>query len=521
MSQKKRTENEVPEQAENVISANSEAAEAAKAEAAEQPEAAKEPNNEAAKTADEAAEAAGQASESEKAEEAKPETAASGGGKRKRKKEKKPLTKEQKKKRTIKALIIVGAIVLALAIIISSIAIANTVSVKALLKNAKSFSRVEYTEQLKPVKDTDGYWTFNTDRELKVMQITDVHIGGGSFSQNKDVWAMNAVATMIRAEKPDLVIVTGDIAFPVPYAAGTFNNLSGTKIFANMMESLGVYWTFVYGNHDTEVYSNYTREEITKYYEGEIESGNFKYCLFERGFADEEELTVGTPNARGYGNNIIKVKNSAGIVTHAFVLLDSHSYIDGDYFGMAWKYDNLHESQINWYTAEMDKLKAANVEKGGADVPVKNTAYFHIPLREYREAWKEFKENDNKDTENVKKIYGNVGESDGTKNGQRTYGVFCGMGTDEFFEQGAAHGLSGVFCGHDHYNNFSIEYKGVRLTYGMSIDYLAYPGIYKEHSQRGCTIITIAEDGTFDCEARNYYRDYQQKPEKGSADDIK
>ena len=52
-----------------------------------------------------------------------------------------------------------------------------------------------------------------------------------------------------------------------------------------------------------------------------------------------------------------------------------------------------------------------------------------------------------------------------------------------------------VFCGHDHYNNFSIDYKGIRLTYGMSVDYLAYPGIYKEGTQRGCTIITFSPDG--------------------------
>ncbi len=31
----------------------------------------------------------------------------------------------------------------------------------------------------------------------------------------------------------------------------------------------------------------------------------------------------------------------------------------------------------------------------------------------------------------------------------------------------------GIFCGHDHYNNISLEYKGIRLTYAMSIDYLA------------------------------------------------
>lgn len=427
---------------------------------------------------------------------------------KKRKKEKKVLTPEQKKKRTIKALIITGSILLAFAIFISGVAIANTVGVKAIIKQAQSFEQVAYTEheQLVPTKDSDGFYTFTADRDLKVLQFTDVHIGGGSFSQTKDTWAMNAVATMIRAEQPDLVVVTGDIAYPVPFQAGTFNNMSATEIFANMMESLGVYWTFAFGNHDTEAYSMYTREDICKYYEG----AGFNYCLFERGFSGEND---------GYGNNMIKVKNSQGIITQAIVTLDSHSYTDGDYFGMAWKYDNIHKSQTDWYAETMDSFVAQNVAKNGDNTPVKNLVFFHIPLVEYRDAWTELMENnqnitydrDNQsmggiqDTQNVKYIYGIMGESDKTKNGVRSYGVYCGYGQDEMFEQGLTHGMQGVFCGHDHYNNFSIEYKGIRLTYGMSVDYLAYVGIYKEHAQRGCTVITVRPDGTFDCAPRNYY----------------
>lgn len=424
------------------------------------------------------------------------------------KKPKKVLTPEQKKKRTVKALIITGSVLLAIAIFISGCAIANAVGVNAIIKQAQSFERVEYTEhtQLVPTKDADGYWAFTADRDLKVLQFTDVHIGGGCFSQDKDTWAMNAVATMIRKEQPDLVVVTGDIAYPVPFQAGTFNNLNATEIFANMMEKLGVYWTFAFGNHDTEAYSRYTREDICEYYEG----AGFKYCLFDRGFSNDE---------RGYGNTAIKVKNSAGIITQALIMLDSHSYTDGDIFGMAWKYDSLHASQTQWYVETMDSFVSQNVENGGENTPVKNLAFFHIPLEEYRLAWKEIKEhNPNlsnnaqnqmteniENTENVKYIYGIIGESDKTKNGVRTYGIFCGYKSEDFFEQGMTHGLQGTFCGHDHYNNFSVEYKGIRLTYGMSIDYLAYPGIYKEHLQRGCTIITVSTDGTFDCHARNYY----------------
>ena len=91
--------------------------------------------------------------------------------------------------------------------------------------------------------------------------------------------------------------------------------------------------------------------------------------------------------------------------------------------------------------------------------------------------------------------------------GEMTYGVFCGIGDDDFFEKGQQNGLQAVFCGHDHYNNFSVNYKGIRLTYGMSIDYLAYAGIWQETNQRGCTVIKYAPNGSFECKAENYYQD--------------
>lgn len=68
----------------------------------------------------------------------------------------------------------------------------------------------------------------------------------------------------------------------------------------------------------------------------------------------------------------------------------------------------------------------------------------------------------------------------------------------------------GAFFGHDHLNNFALNYKGVQLTYGYSIDYLAYSGISKYGLQRGCTIITIKPDGSFDCQLENYYQDKYQ-----------
>lgn len=78
-----------------------------------------------------------------------------------------------------------------------------------------------------------------SDKGLKVMQLTDVHIGGGWMSIKKDAMAINTVATMIRVEKPDFVVVTGDISYPVPFQAGTFNNKSGAQDFCRADGNVG------------------------------------------------------------------------------------------------------------------------------------------------------------------------------------------------------------------------------------------------------------------------------------------
>ena len=64
-----------------------------------------------------------------------------------------------------------------------------------------------------------------------------------------------------------------------------------------------------------------------------------------------------------------------------------------------------------------------------------------------------------------------------------------------------------VFCGHDHLNNFSLNYKGINLCYSYSIDSLAYSGISKLGSQRGCTVINVDENGNAEHHLENYYQD--------------
>ena len=70
---------------------------------------------------------------------------------------------------------------------------------------------------------------------------------------------------------------------------------------------------------------------------------------------------------------------------------------------------------------------------------------------------------------------------------------------DEAYKKAVENGIiKWMFCGHDHLNTLSLTYKGIRLTYGMSIDCLGYNGISKSYIQRGGTLITRKTDGRVD-----------------------
>ena len=397
---------------------------------------------------------------------------------------KKRKSRRKKKVNVKKVLRIIVAVILAIAVIIT---LANVLAVQNLLKKGNSYDKVEFENQLVPEKDENGNWYFTTDREFKVMHITDIHIGGGFLSKGVDEKALNAIAIMVTREKPDLVIATGDIAFPVPYRAGTFNNYSGAKAFANLMESLGVYWDVTFGNHDSEAYSYFDREKMAEFYERE----EYEHCLFQAGPEDVD----------GYGNHVIEVKNSKGVITQAMVLIDSQAYIkDNIIESIKGTYDNIHPNQVEWYESEIKRMTAENEKITGKSETVKTLAFFHIPLVEMADAWNEFVENDFKDTENVKYIEGIIAEQ-----GRR---IYCGFGEDDLFEKMLELGSTkAMFNGHDHINSTTVEYKGIQFSYGYSIDYFAYSDLKKQGSQRGCTMITCKPDGTFAIDKYNYYSD--------------
>lgn len=113
--------------------------------------------------------------------------------------------------------------------------------------------------------------------------------------------------------------------------------------------------------------------------------------------------------------------------------------------------------------------------------------FFHVPLQQYRTAYELYEAG----SDEVKYFFGENREKMINK-------VCCSDYPSKLFDSMVALGSTkAVFCGHDHYNNMSLEYKGIRLTYGMSIGYLAMPGIENDTDQRGAELITIHPDSTW------------------------
>ncbi|MBQ8303217.1 MAG: metallophosphoesterase [Clostridia bacterium] len=408
-----------------------------------------------------------------------------------------------------KGLKIFLGILLVLGLVFGGFAVANKMNEQAMNKYIDSFSKVEIADQLTPEYDKVGVAYFTTDENFKVMQLTDVHIGGGVLSVEKDKQAINAVAAMITAEKPDLVVVTGDISFAVPWS-GTINNAYAHRYFIRLMENLGVYWTVTFGNHDSEVYDFYERAAVAKMYDDE----SLEYCLF----------TSDDGGVYGEGNHVINVKNGQGLVTKSLIMMDTNSYTDEDPLGIFWIYDNIHADQIEWYRAVVEYWSSYNStllasipeserpENPESFTTVQSLLFIHIPLMEVRDAYNEYLAAGEVDTENVDYLEGKVGESD-------PY-VYCSNDEEKMFETMLLLGSTkAMFYGHDHLNNIVLNYKGITLSYGYSIDYFAYSGIDKIGSQRGCTVINCAPDTEFEIIHENYYQDkYQPLYEKEVVD---
>jgi 3',5'-cyclic AMP phosphodiesterase CpdA len=127
--------------------------------------------------------------------------------------------------------------------------------------------------------------------------------------------------------------------------------------------------------------------------------------------------------------------------------------------------DGLPESgfqkdQIKWFREETARIK----EKYPAPPPA--FAFFHVPLTQFNTIW-----------------------AKGIAKGVKFEPVQFEKGIPEGFDAIKDSGMvKAVFCGHDHYNNYSGELDGIELQYLRSTGYAGYGG---DKVKKGGTIITI------------------------------
>lgn len=297
--------------------------------------------------------------------------------------------------------------------------------------------------------DFNGFYKIinSNEEDFKILQLTDIHIGGSNASYENDKKAFDAMYKIIDYARPDFIILTGDMLFS-SILSRNVNNANAAVALKIFMEKVDIPWTIAFGNHDYEFYNTHTQSEIEK-----IFSYNDKF-LFNRAFYHDKNA---------YSNQAIKLYNSDGSFNTLILTLDSNELIKNE------------TNSIVWYDMILGKAEITEGKK------IPSLLFLHMPLYEYELAWNEREKNEGN------YIYGDKREE------------ICYEEKTSLFEFILKlDSTKGVFCGHDHLNDFSVMYKGVRLTYGKSIDYITYKGIVNKTEQRGGTLITIKKDSSFD-----------------------
>lgn len=273
-----------------------------------------------------------------------------------------------------------------------------------------------------------------------ILQVTDAHIMN---DDKKDKKPFKTITAMIEATQPDLIMVTGDIT-------SEHDNLTAIKKFGTFIEAFNIPWAFTYGNHDAE--GEASKDEIDEYLL------SLKNCVYERG--DEK--------VDGHGNYYRNVTDKDGNVVMSLIMMDSNMYDE-----VNEGYDHFKDSQVEWYKNTVTSI-AQEVNGDPAKV-VPSLAFFHIPMQEYTTGYNEAKKTKSR------------------LSGYRFEKEFTPTQDDMMFETMVELGSTkGTFVGHDHMNDYTVEYKGIRLSYGNSCDHNIYIV-----PMRGGKLIEVKADGSF------------------------
>jgi len=319
------------------------------------------------------------------------------------------------------------------------------------------------------------------DEPYKILQLTDIQLIDPNQQpykdrlsptdlahhwEDKDLHAYNLVKRLVNETKPDYIVITGDNVY------GQFDGDGSNFIsFITFMDSFKIPWSYVNGNHDGEyVINDPSGNQVTcgKGYQWQADyvKKNAKYCLYEQGSA-----------YMGYGNYMVHLLDKNNKQLFNFTFLDSHGCLG--YASPSINYD-----QREWYEQQINKAN----EVAKAKVP--NFCFFHMPLTQFHRAALALGSDEQGKIEIT-----TDGSVDANGNFGANYEQAASFSGNEFWNLVKSLGCTkGIFVGHDHINNSSIMYEGVRLTFGTKT------GTYDYHKveQQGGTLITINNDQSFD-----------------------
>lgn len=306
-------------------------------------------------------------------------------------------------------------------IILSSFVLLSSLTIISCI-SSKDYDLVDYKKEME-YKDN-----------FKIMQLTDIHF---SLPTNMDR-QFKFLKKNIITSNPDLIAITGDSFFGATKRQ--------VDLFFDFFDNLGYPYAFVNGNHDHQgSYDSY-------YVEAKL--NNSKTAVFVD--YQDDKLT-------GNMNYYIDLKKGDDIIYRLF-MIDSGSYIYKD--GMKYKYGVIEDDQIAHFKAIQEKSK---------DDEFTTLAFFHIPLYEYIDAYKDYQDG---------KTQGNGVYNEDPAVGYENRGQF-----NAFKEMG----VKGIFVGHDHINCSNILYKDVILSYGLK----STDSIYHDDELIGYKELVLPQNGNF------------------------
>ena len=251
---------------------------------------------------------------------------------------------------------------------------------------------------------------FNSNHKFKIVQFTDVH---WIYDDPKSEEAAERMREVLDAEKPDLVVYTGDVIFAKPAA----------KALDRALEPVierGIPFAVTWGNHDDE--HDMTRAQLSAYIQQK--RGN---------------LTSHTEGISGQTNYTLSVMSSDGKRDAAVLyIFDSNSYSSNE---KVKGYDWIKHDQVAWY---IEQSMAFTAKNGGTPLPA--LAFMHIPLPEMR---------DMTQNQNIYMV--------GTRKE-----MVCApeINTGLASAMLSAGDVMGVFVGHDHVNDYVVDWYGILMGYG-------------------------------------------------------